>query len=1147
MLKLRSAIKLFPFILISISVSCSRETPRALVFSKTAGYRHVEAIAAGKKAFLKMAAEHGFIADTTEDASAFNEENLKRYSAVVFLNASGDVFNEQEQNSFQRFIQAGGGFMAIHGPTDAERDWPWYGKLIGAYFDSHPSNPNVRKGTYVIVDKDHPATHQGLPERWERTDEFYNFQKMSPAITPLINIDESSYEGGNMGDNHPMVWYQEYDGGRMFYTAMGHTIETYSEPLFLQMVWGGLQYVMGGADPDPLNYEKVRTKKMPEENRFTKHILLEKLTEPMELALAKDGRIFFVERKGNVHVYDQTTRTNKVIGTVPVISKYEDGLLGLTLDPDFTNNRFLYLMFSAIGGVDEYHVSRFTLDTDGMLDLGSEKVILRIHEEHPEGNHTGGSLMFDPRGTGELFIAVGDNTNPFADGFSPIDERPDRIMWDAQRSAGNTNDLRGKILRIHPEPDGTYTIPDGNLFPKGTPKTRPEIYTMGSRQPFRFSIDSKTGWLYWGEIGPDSNTDSLTRGPKGYDEFNQARQAGNFGWPCFVGDNKAYNNYDFAMGKSSERFNAEKPVNNSPNNTGLTELPPAQKAFIWYPYANSPEFPLVGSGGRSAMGGPVFHKDDFKDAKNVFPDYYEGKWFIYEWIRGWIMTVSFDEEGNYESMERFMPSYKFSNPMDMEFGADGNLYMLEYGSGWFTGNDDARLVRIEYNGGNRLPVVKIAADKDSGATPLSIHLSSKGTTDHDQDRLSYQWKITTSKAEIIKASDAPDLDITLNKPDIYRAVLTVTDGRGGESRSALKIQAGNDPPTISLSITQGNQTFFFPGNEIAYQVRVQDKEDGSLETGGIDPEAVKVEIDYLSDGYDPEAIARGHQKANLQFAIAKNLMEQSDCKACHSLDKKSVGPTLIQISEKYKNDAKAVDKLVKKVISGGGGVWGSMPMSAHPQMPVDEVKEIIKYVLSVSSDEDKVLAPAGTYVTTSKKEDSGKSIYLLRAEYNDKGANGVPSQTTQKLLVLRNPHTSPATADKLSDGIQQLSSADPPMKSVLVTRTNTYLGYSKLDMQGIDQIQFTVNVPEGEMVGGIIEVRLDSPEGRLLGQTPEIAPVNGDGASKRVQAFVRSETGIHDVYFVFKNAVAGRIRPLFAITDILFLNMKTKPSKSRSL
>ena len=125
MLKLRSAIKLFPFILISISVSCSRETPRALVFSKTAGYRHVEAIAAGKKAFLKMAAEHGFIADTTEDASAFNEENLKRYSAVVFLNASGDVFNEQEQNSFQRFIQAGGGFMAIHGPTDAERGRPW--------------------------------------------------------------------------------------------------------------------------------------------------------------------------------------------------------------------------------------------------------------------------------------------------------------------------------------------------------------------------------------------------------------------------------------------------------------------------------------------------------------------------------------------------------------------------------------------------------------------------------------------------------------------------------------------------------------------------------------------------------------------------------------------------------------------------------------------------------------------------------------------------------------------------------------------------------------------------------------------------------------------------------------------------------------
>ena len=147
-------------------------------------------------------------------------------------------------------------------------------------------------------------------------------------------------------------------------------------------------------------------------------------------------------------------------------------------------------------------------------------------------------------------MTTGDNTSPRDTPFNPIDEREGRGPWDAQKSSGNTNDLRGKIIRIHPEADGTYTIPDGNLFAKGTEKTRPEIYTMGHRNPWRISVDNKTGYIYWGEVGPDASADSAGRGPRGYDEFNRAKKAGNFGWPYIIGNDIPYSYYDFGAAKA---------------------------------------------------------------------------------------------------------------------------------------------------------------------------------------------------------------------------------------------------------------------------------------------------------------------------------------------------------------------------------------------------------------------------------------------------------------------------------------------------------------------------------------------------------------------------------------------------------------------
>ncbi|HEX2717216.1 MAG TPA: ThuA domain-containing protein, partial [Gemmatimonadaceae bacterium] len=751
------------------------DAPRILVFSKTAGFRH-SSIPNGIAALRKLGEENGFAVDATEDASVFTENRLKRYRAVVFLNTTGDVLNETQQAEFERYIQAGGGWVGVHSATDTEYDWPWYNKLAGAYFTSHPNGPNVRRGTFRVLDKSHPST-DGLPDRWEREDEFYNFKSIDPSIRVLVDIDEKSYQGGTNGDRHPMSWYHEVDGGRAFYTNMGHTEATYTEPLFLRHLLGGLRWAMGTGT---LDFGRAR----PEENRFGIVSLAEKLNEPVELAVLPDSRVLFVERHGAVQLYNPKRAGLRTLATIPVSTKYtsgdqaEDGLLGLAADPNFASNGWVYMYYSPAAPEPKNVLARFTMRGDS-LDLASEKILLEVPVQRDQCCHTGGSIDFDAQGN--LYLTTGDNSNPFATGYAPIDERPGRSPWDAQKGSANTNDLRGKIIRIHPEPDGTYTIPDGNLFPKGTPKTRPEIYTMGHRNPYRMMVDRHTGWVYWGDVGPDASVDSVNRGPMGHDEIGQARRPGNFGWPYFVGDNKAYWDVDAATGLAKARFDPARPINDSPNNTGLTELPPAQKAFIWYPYGPSPEFPLFGTGGRTAMAGPVFYRDDFRNAPRVFPQYYDRKLLVYEWMRGWIIAVTMDSAGNLASMEKFMPSHKFANPIDMQFGPDGDLYVLEYGTAWFQGNDDARLLRIEFTAGNRKPVVAANVDKPAGATPLRATLSSEGTVDLDGDDIRYQWSIARRGGAVLRRFTDPNPTYTFTRPGIYVATLTVTDSAGASA------------------------------------------------------------------------------------------------------------------------------------------------------------------------------------------------------------------------------------------------------------------------------------------------------------------------------------------------------------------------------
>ncbi|MBT1688255.1 ThuA domain-containing protein [Dawidia soli] len=1145
--KLYSA--LLSFICIAaITGACKRqpdEPTRVLVFSKTTVFRH-ESIGAGIEAIRKLGQQHHFVVDTTENSAAFHEENLKRYKAVIFLSTTGDVLNGEQQNNFERYIQAGGGYLGIHAASDTEYDWPWYGKLVGAYFTSHPNAPNVRTADFHVVDKNNPAT-DSLPDPWKRDDEFYNFKDINPDIKVLLTIDEKSYEGGTNGDHHPMAWYHHYDGGRAFYTALGHTNETFSDPLFLRHLWGGLQFVLGG--DEPLNYKAAHTLRMPEENRFTKVVLDEKLNEPVELAILPGDDILFVERHGAVKIYSQQEKKTKVIATIAVSTKYkdkegkeseaEDGLLGVVLDPAFATNHWVYFYYSDPGAEPRNILVRYELRGDKLIEE-SKKVMLEVAVQREQCCHTGGSMAFDAHGN--LYLSTGDNTSPRATAYAPIDERAERSPWDAQKSSANTNDLRGKILRIHPEADGTYTIPDGNLFPKGTAQTRPEIYVMGNRNPYRIDFDKKTGYLYWGDVGPDAGKDSTTLGPRAYDEIGQARGPGFYGWPYFVGDNKAYFDYDFASNKTGAKFDPAKPRNESPNNTGLKELPPAQKAFIWYPYDASPEFPLVGTGGRTAMAGPVYYTEDFVNAPRAFPEYYNGKLFIYEWMRGWIMAVTMDKEGNYVSMERFMPSHRFSNPMDMAFSPSGDLYILEYGTAWFQGNDDARLVRIEYNGGNRKPQIRMAADHTRGAVPFTVNLNAEGTKDYDHDELKYAWRVTAANGQEVATHAEATSSVTLDKPGVYTAALTVTDAKGDTSTAKITLEAGNDPPQLSFDITKGNTSFFFPGKPFDYEVKVTDKEDGSTEAGTITADHVSLSIDYL-EGFDKIAVAQGHQAADASasMAVGKRLMDNSDCKSCHIIDKKSIGPRYLDVAAKYKNDPKALEYLTGKIIAGGGGVWGETAMAAHPQLKKEDVQQMVKYILSLGNAPAASLPIKGSYTPTPPKGSQGQGTVILRAAYTDHGANGIAPITSEKTMTLRSASVMAGAADQW-DKVQKYKMPDPPIELMIGTSKGAHLIFKQVDLTGISAISFVAMAPENMLgaAGGTVEVRLDYPGGEVVGESPMITPVVMDLGGKTppkpqiVTAPLKPTSGKHDLYFVYKNEKADPTQALFILINIIY-------------
>jgi glucose/arabinose dehydrogenase len=587
----------------------------------------------------------------------------------------------------------------------------------------------------------------------------------------------------------------------------------------------------------------------PSDRRFEKVVLDDFPGEPMNLAVLPDGRVLHTTRTGEIRIHNPQTGLNTVAAELDVYQHDEEGLQSVAIDPNFVRNRWVYVYYSPpldtpadnpttaalnegdapeTGTAADFRrfkgvirLSRMKLRGE-TLRKGTEQRIIDVPVDRGMCCHVGGNIDFDL--AGNLYLSTGDDTNPFSSaGYSPIDDTPGRNpVFDARRSAGNTNDLRGKILRIRPKARGGYTIPRGNLFRRGTARTRPEIYAMGLRNPFRFGIDRETGHLYVGDYSPDADKPDPARGPAGHGRWILIDEPANYGWPFCATHKLAYVDYDFATKTSGAAFSCARPVNDSPHNTGLRRLPPVARPEVWYSYQASPHFPELevegpeGGDGIAPMGGPAYEPVRGNRSVFRFPNSYRGKPFFYEWSRDYIKQMQI-RGSRLRGIQDF--GVFVDNPMDMEFGPDGALYVLEYGDGFFAENPDAQLSKINYVRGNRSPIVKVAATPAGGRAPLTVRFSSAGTSDPDGDRLSFAWDFDADGDVDSRAANPTHV---YRENDSYRPTLKVTDRTRRSASAEALVLVGNQPPVVELTTKPGPREPFAFGQTVTYEVKVTD-------------------------------------------------------------------------------------------------------------------------------------------------------------------------------------------------------------------------------------------------------------------------------------------------------------------------------------
>jgi cytochrome c len=624
----------------------------------------------------------------------------------------------------------------------------------------------------------------------------------------------------------------------------------------------------------------------PDQSRFQKVMLNDRPGEPMSLAVLPDQRVLHTARTGQVRIHNPRTGLNTLIVDMAdedenprgLYQHDEEGLQGIAIDPNFEENRWVYLYYSprlntpvdVIGtGINEGNapenldapgererlalfaanpntsymvLSRFKFRS-GDLDLSTEQEIIRVPQDRGICCHVGGQIEFDY--AGNLYLSTGDDTNPFQSGsYTPIDDRENRNpAFDARRTAGNTNDLRGKMLRIRVQEDGSYTVPNGNLFRRGQAGTRPEIYAMGLRNPFRFSVNPRNGDIYVGDYSPDARAANPARGPAGQGRWMLIRSPANYGWPFCATPDKPYVDFDFTPDapQSGDEFNCVRPINDSRNNTGLRVLPHVQWPEVWYSYPEADDglFPELleqrGGDGIGPMGGPAYEWDRDNRSPLRFPRVFDGHPLFYEWTRDYVKVFELNRPngGRLAAIHHLFggpttnnpddpgnPNVIQDNPMDMEFGPEGALYTLEYGDGFFSENPEAQLARIDFvRGGEYTPIVRVSGTPTASLTaPLTVQFSSTGTRDPDGDRIAYAWDFDANGTVDSRQANPT---FTYTQRGIYEATLRVTDTSGRSASNSVRIIIGNQAPVVRLTVASTTPPFNF-GDTVNFTVTVTD-------------------------------------------------------------------------------------------------------------------------------------------------------------------------------------------------------------------------------------------------------------------------------------------------------------------------------------
>ncbi|GAB3845005.1 hypothetical protein GCM10027610_060440 [Dactylosporangium cerinum] len=580
--------------------------------------------------------------------------------------------------------------------------------------------------------------------------------------------------------------------------------------------------------------------------------------EPMAITVLPDRSVLHTARNGTLRRTDVAGNTT-VIANIPVYSHDEEGLQGVAADPNFASNRYIYLYYApplstpagdapASGTATDWttwsgvnRLARFTLNSDNTVNLASQVTVLDVPTNRGMCCHVGGDIDFDA--AGNLYLSTGDDSNPFeSSGYSPLDERTNRNpVYDAQRSAGNTNDLRGKVLRIKVNANGTYSIPSGNLFAPGTANTRPEIYAMGFRNPFRLSVDKATGVVYVGDYGPDAGTTDANRARPGRSSSTgspprQLRVA--------VLHRRQHDRRD--VQRVELRDQRDRPEVQLRRRCHQQLLPqhrpghPAPARAAWIRYAGdagSP--PAFGGGSESPMAGPVYRYNAANPLTTKFPASLDGQFFAGEFGRGWIKPIVVNGDGSPGAIDNF--PWNGKQVMDMQFGPDGSLYVLDYGTGYFNGDANSALYRYDYvgTGGNRAPTAVASANRTSGAAPLAVTFSSSGSSDPDGGALTYSWAFGDGGT-----STAANPAHTYTTNGSYVATLTVRDPQGATGTASVPISVGNTAPTVVVNAPASGQLAAF-GDSVPWSVTVTDPEDGTVD-------CTKVTMAYVL-GHDQHA------------------------------------------------------------------------------------------------------------------------------------------------------------------------------------------------------------------------------------------------------------------------------------------------------